>query len=57
MTTPPTPADHAEQAARQKRLDALYLADGRDNPEHKMHSLYTGLCIDNQPTSEEQLNE
>ena len=56
MTTPPPPTDYDEQTARQKRLDALYLADGRDNPEHEMHSLYTGLCID-QPTSEEQSNE
>lgn len=53
MTTPPTPADPDEQAARQARLEELYFADGRDNPEHEMHSLYTGLWID-QPTSEEQ---
>jgi hypothetical protein len=57
MTTPPTPTDHAKQSARQARLEALYLADGRDDPGHKMHNLYTGLCVDNQPTSEEQPNE
>jgi hypothetical protein len=56
MTTPPPPADHAKQAARQARLEELYFADGRDDPGHEMHSLYTGLLID-QPTSEEQPNE
>ena len=57
MTTPPTPADHAKQSARQARLEELYFADGRDDPKHKMHNLYTGLCVDNQPTSEEQPDE
>ena len=33
-----------EQQARQDHLDALYLADGRDNPDHPMHALYTGLA-------------
>lgn len=33
-----------EQQARQGHLDALYLADGRDNPDHPMHALYTGLA-------------
>jgi hypothetical protein len=28
---------------RQHILDALYMIDGRDNPNHKLHSLYTGL--------------
>jgi hypothetical protein len=56
MTTPLTPTDHAKQAARQARLEELYFADGRDDPEHEMHSLYTGLWI-GQPTSEEQPNE
>ena len=56
MTTQPPPVDPDEQAARQARLEALYLADGRDNPKHKMYNLYTGLCVD-QPTSEEQPNE
>ena len=56
MTTPPTPADHAKQAARQARLEDLYFADGRDDSGHKMHSLYTGLSVD-QSTSEEQPDE
>lgn len=32
------------QAERQQRLDDLYRADGRENPEHPMHGLYTGLA-------------
>ena len=28
---------------RQYILDALYVIDGRHKPNHKMHSLYTGL--------------
>jgi hypothetical protein len=32
-----------EQTARQEQLEQLYLADGRDNPEHPYHGLYTGL--------------
>ena len=32
-----------EQQAVQNRLEALYLADGRDNPAHPMHGRYTGL--------------
>lgn len=35
--------DHAGQAARQERLELLYLADGRDSPDHPQHKLYTGL--------------
>ena len=26
-------------------LDALYLRDGRDNPDHKFHGVYTGLAL------------
>ncbi len=45
------PADWAVQAwarvfadeVRTRFLDKLYLEDGRDNPEHPFHSLYTGL--------------
>ena len=33
-----------EQQAVQDRLEALYEADGRDNPDHPMHALYTGLA-------------
>ena len=32
-----------EQQAVQDRLDALYEADGRQDPKHPMHCLYTGL--------------
>lgn len=28
---------------RQHILDALYVIDGRNKPDHKLHSLYTGL--------------
>ena len=28
---------------RQDRLDALFMRDGRDNPEHEHHNTYTGL--------------
>ena len=34
----------AEEQARQDHLDALYEADGRGNPEHPQHGLYTGLA-------------
>ena len=33
-----------EQQARQDRLEQLYLADGRHDPAHPMHGLYTGLA-------------
>ena len=36
--------DPVEQEARQLELDRMYLADGRDNPEHEFHALYTGLA-------------
>ena len=38
--------NYLEQQARQERLDALYEADGRHDPKHPMHALYTGLLID-----------
>tara|TARA_R100001163_G_C5066114_1_gene204358 strand:+ start:412 stop:591 length:180 start_codon:yes stop_codon:yes gene_type:complete len=28
---------------RQKWIDSLYLFDKRDDPDHPMHGLYTGL--------------
>ena len=31
------------QRAIQEQLDEAYVADGRDNSEHPMHGLYTGL--------------
>jgi hypothetical protein len=38
--------NYLEQQARQERLDALYEADGRHDPKHSMHALYTGLkCV------------
>ena len=33
-----------EQQAVQDRLEALYEADGRHDPAHAMHCLYTGLA-------------
>ncbi len=36
--------DPTQQQAAQDRLEALYEADGRDNPDHPMHALYTGLA-------------
>jgi len=42
MTTP-NDCDPNEQLARQNRLEDRYEADGRDNPDHPMHGLYTGL--------------
>lgn len=35
--------DPVIQLKRQEFLDALYLADGRDDQEHPYHSSYTGL--------------
>lgn len=32
-----------EQDDRIKYLNRLYVLDGRDDPDHPMHSLYTGL--------------
>ena len=32
-----------EQGARQAFLEKLYEEDGRSDPSHQMHSLYTGL--------------
>lgn len=34
----------AEQNLIQERLEAWYEADGRHDPAHPMHSLYTGLA-------------
>ena len=39
-----SPCDPREQQARQDSLDAAYLADGRDNPEHPHYSTYTALA-------------
>ena len=37
--------NYATQRARQNHLEALYFEDGRDNPQHPMHGLYTGLAV------------
>jgi len=46
-TSPTTPFMHgctpSIQQARQDRLDALYLEDGRHNSDHPLHAHYTGL--------------
>ena len=31
------------QRERQNRLERMYTDDGRDDPKHPFHSLYTGL--------------
>lgn len=36
--------DPVEQQGRQDRLEALYVADGRDHPSHPQHGNYTGLA-------------
>jgi hypothetical protein len=35
--------DRQADQARQDKLDELYAVDGRHDPNHPMHSLYTGL--------------
>jgi hypothetical protein len=35
--------DIKQDNERQELLELLYHEDGRDNPDHPMHSLYTGL--------------
>lgn len=37
--------DPQEQNDAQSQLEAWYLADGRDDPAHPMHSLFTGLAM------------
>jgi len=32
-----------EQRERQNTLERMYRDDGRDDPKHQYHSLYTGL--------------
>lgn len=36
----------AEQQARVDRLEELFVADGRDQPTHPQHGLYTGLVVE-----------
>ncbi len=40
----PGAEDIKAMTKRQKRLDALYVKDGRYRPEHPQHGLYTGLA-------------
>lgn len=42
MTTPIDCCPIREQA-KADRLDQLFFADGRNNPDHPMRGLYTGL--------------
>lgn len=42
----------SEQAARQQRLEQLYLEDGRHEPEHPQHGHYTGLVQQAAATTE-----
>lgn len=52
-----TPCDPVVQQARQDALDAAYEADGRHDPAHPQHGLYTGLMAVEapQPSIEDQL--
>tara|TARA_R100000005_G_scaffold23494_2_gene10182 strand:+ start:343 stop:522 length:180 start_codon:yes stop_codon:yes gene_type:complete len=40
----PGAEDVEAMANRQKWLNELYLYDGRDKRDHKMHGLFTGLA-------------
>tara|TARA_R100000995_G_scaffold74078_1_gene43011 strand:- start:493 stop:666 length:174 start_codon:yes stop_codon:yes gene_type:complete len=41
----PGAEDVEAMANRALWLDQLYVLDGRDDPGHKMHGVYTGLAI------------
>ena len=41
----PGAEDIEAMANRQKWLDELYAFDRRDDPDHPMHGLYTGLNL------------
>jgi len=41
----PEAQDVEAMANRVLWLDQLYVLDGRDNPGHEMHGVYTGLAI------------
>jgi hypothetical protein len=43
MPCKPGAQDTEAMGNRQKWLDELYLFDRRDDPDHPMHGLYTGL--------------
>lgn len=38
--------DPLVEQRRQNYLDALYLLDGRDAPDHPRHATYTGLFVE-----------
>lgn len=42
------PSPHELDQARQDYLEWLYERDGRHDPSHPMHSLYTGLAVGRQ---------
>ena len=46
MNTPKADCCATEQLARQAHLEALYEADGRHDPSHPSHGIYTGLFAD-----------
>ena len=41
----PGAEDVEAMSNRVKWLDALYLHDGRNNPDHEFHGVYTGLVL------------
>ena len=43
MPCKPGAQDTEAMGNRQKWIDELYLFDKRDDPDHPMHGLYTGL--------------
>ena len=45
--------DPTQQQAVQDRLEALYEADGRHDPAHPMHGLFTGLVAGQQQEVEQ----
>lgn len=52
-----SPCNPVEQQARQDALDAAYKADGRNDPAHPQHGVYSGLMTaqEPQPSIEDQL--
>ncbi len=41
----PGAQDRVAMENRIRWIEALYMHDGRENPDHPMHGLYTGLNI------------
>ena len=49
---------HQEQTARQAELEARYEADGRGDPAHPHHALFTGLVAGfNDDTTEKKTDD